>query len=186
MEISASLLVTPGGEEFDLTLVHATEARIPEIAYVTPTKAPELLSVLSRACFTLGRALPVVYLGLQKAKQRVANRKAVLVIDVIPGILAEKKLSSNAETRQALMDLDPEYQKAVEAELEYAACVMYVRRKIEDMENALNSVKKILGETGDMHRRPNYNMYDVEAVTNNPTQTDQLATTGSRIGKPRY
>lgn len=158
MDLSNDKFTTPDNKTYDLTLVNKAESRVFEIATVTPSKGPELLSLFCRASFDLGRILPQVYFAYLMAQKAVANRKAVLMIDVIPGRITEKKLSQNDATRQALLDLDEDYSNALTKEYEFEACMMYLKRRIEDVEEAIHSIKKALDETGESHRRANYNM----------------------------
>jgi hypothetical protein len=115
-----------------------------------------------------------------------------MIVDVVPGIIAAKKLDKNETTRQALLDLDPEYSQLVQKENEYEALVMYVRRKLEDMESALSVVKKIYGETSAMNIRPNYNQFETQFeaqyVKPDPDTSSISSTTpsGFKIGKPKY
>jgi hypothetical protein len=208
------VFVTPDGKTYDLTVPNTAEGRVHEIAFVTRPKAPELLACFSKACFVLGRHLPEVYLGHLLAGQETARRKAVVIIDVIPGILAEKKLASNAETRAALLDADPEYNAAVEKELRFEAAVMYFRLKIKDMDAALNALKKVVSETDGMYNRPNYNAQNTNMDTDlevaltkktpeawpagewdlnepspvapNAAPQPTTTTAGFKFGKPRY
>jgi len=173
---------TPDGKSYDMTLPNQAEARVQEIAYVTRPKAPELISVFARACFVLSRHLTSIYLGHQMAIKAAANRRAVLLIDVIPGILAEKKLTSNDANRNSLITLDPEYDRLSTAEVEFEAALLYVKRKIEDMESALNATKKVVGETDAVYNRPNYNWAETGDLQPKPTQE----VGGLKFGKPNY
>lgn len=185
--MTTNTFVTPDGKQYDMTVINQAEDRVHEIAVVTPTKAPELMALFSRACFTLSRHLASMYLGYQNAKKATANRKAVMIIDVIPTKIAEKKLSQNDATRQAFLDLDSEYSEALDKENQFEAAVMLVKRKIEDMEGALNAVKKVLADTDGVYRRPNYNMNDVTFGEHGHAPMDVTTTsTGFKIGKPRY
>jgi len=165
---------TPDGKSYDMTVPNEAEQRVHEIAFVTRPKAPELMACFSKACFVLGRHLPDVLLGHLLAGQAVARRKAILTIDVVPGKIAEKKLASNAETRQALLDIDPEYNAAVETEYRFEAALMYFKLKIKDMDSALNAVKKAVSDTDQIYNRPNYNSQNTNMdSTPEPTPTKE-------------
>lgn len=183
-------LVAPDGTRYDMAYVHQAEARAFEIAIITPAKAPELMSIFSRACFSLGRALRSLYTGVEQAKKARDNRKAVMIIDVIPAQLEKRpNLSDNADTRKAFMDLDPEYGAAQDKLIEWEAQLLYVQRKLRDMEGALNAVKSAMRDTEGVWRRPNYNASGAGAADINELVDPQPTTTtpsGLRIGKPRY
>ena len=208
----SNIFVTPDGKQYDMTVPNEAEQRVHEIAFVTRPKAPELMATFSKACFALGRHLPDVLLGHLLAGQAVARRKAVLTIDVVPAKLAEKKLASNAETRQALLDIDPEYNAAVETELRFEAALMYFKLKIKDMDAALNAIKKAVSDTDQIYNRPNYNSMNtnmdgdasqaapkpwpqdewdlnedrVSAPPSPPTNVTTTTQSGFKIGKARY
>lgn len=185
--MDSDFIVTPDGFRYDLTYVHQAESRTHEIAIVTPTKAPELLSVFNRACFVLGRYLRELYKGVEKAKKAREDRKAVLIIDVIPAKLkARDDLADNADTRKAFYSLDPEYSALSDQLIEWEATLLYVQRKLKDMESNGNAVKKVLHDTGDMYKRPNYNVLDNDSTP--PPATSPTTTTpgGLKLGKPRY
>lgn len=171
---------------YDLTEVLVAEGRVHEISFVTPSKAPELMSVFTRACFTLARYASDLSLQRSLAERRIADRQAVMIIDVIPEKIKEKKLTSNDATRQAFLDLDPEYSEAVVAEAHVSAALMLVQGKLKAMESALNAVKKILGDTQSVYHRSNPNMstggFDKPATPD----TTVNAPHGLLIGKPRY
>ena len=67
---------------YDLREAHRAEARVAEIATVTPATAPELMATFSRGCFGLGRYLASLHYAHRLAKKRVGDRKAVLVVDI--------------------------------------------------------------------------------------------------------
>lgn len=144
--------------KYDMTKVAAAEARVHEIAIVTAVKAPELMSTFSQACFTLGRYAAELFLNHRLAEKRTEDRKAVLIVDVIPTQLEEKKLGSNETNRQALLNLDPEYSDATIAEAETEAALIYVERKLRDMEGALNAVKRAAEIMNQIQYRANPNL----------------------------
>jgi hypothetical protein len=175
--------VDPSGQRYDLTLVNQAEARAHEIATVTPITAPELLSLYCRASFSLGRYLHDLYLAHQRAVKMTANRKAVMIIDVIPSLVeSSKKTSQNADVRQGYVDLDPEYSNLLDIETQYEAGLMYFKRKIEDMENGINSIKKVIDATHSMYDRPNYNL-SIGSISQE-SQTEMVS--GMTFGKARY
>ena len=177
-----NIFSTPDGQTYDMSQPNQAESRVQEIAYVTRQKAPELISVFARACFVLSRHLTAIHLAHQMAVKAAANRRAVLLIDVIPSILAEKKLASNESNRESLITLDPEYDKLSTVEIEFEAALLYMKRKIEDMESALNATKKVVGETDSVYNRPNYNWAETGDLQPKPTQDIG----GLKFGKPNY
>jgi len=154
---------------FDFTDSSLAEARVGEISIVTSEKAPELLTVFCKACFALGRVLPRINLTYRLAQKRVGDRRAVVVVDQMAAILKDKGLASNETSRQSILDLDSLYSAAVEAEMETEAVLMYVERKLRDMEGALNALKSTLRLLEGSSRRANPNLtrapYDDDTVS---------------------
>jgi hypothetical protein len=175
---------------YDMRVINYAEGRVSEIAIVTATKAPELMATFSKACFELGRHFSDLHLQHRLAKKRLNDRKAVLILDSIPDKIQEKKaakkdVSNNEDTRQAIMDLDPEYSEAWVAEAQTEAALLLIERKVKDMEGALNAVKKILGETYGIFHRPNPNMNNVvEERQSSPQETSEVR--GVKFGKVNY
>jgi hypothetical protein len=187
--------VTPDGNKYDMTVSNYAESRVHEIETVNRAKMPELVATFSKACFALGRILPQVHLGKALAEREVARRKAILSIDVIPGKMTEKKLSSNETNRQALLDVDEEYSAAVERELRFEAALMYLRLKHDDMEGALNAVKKAVADNEKDFYRPNYNAVNTNMDAPQDWPKDEwdlqepqvpVTSTGLKIGKAKY
>lgn len=189
--------------KLDMSEVNFAEGRVPEIAFVTPTKGPELMSVFSKACFVLGRHVANVYFHHRMAKKRLGDRAAILLIDVIPDKIKEKDLRDNEQVRQAFLDLDPEYSAAHVAEAQTEATLMLVERKLRDMEGALNAVKKAVdGQYGIFSRSnptlqtggiPSLDLEDQPIYSLGTSGPVEHTTTGRpnngtpmKIGKPTY
>lgn len=175
---------------YDLTQIIAAQRRSSEIANVNQHRAPELLAVFSTAAFGLSDIIGDLHFQLFLAQRIVDQRKALLFIDVIPDILKDKKLGQNAETRQALVDLDVEYQDAMMVLGSIEAGMALIKEKLRGMEGALSAIKKCIDETVSVYRRggnPDLGMaydskldYDVSV----PTEVDNSNPIG--IGKAKY
>jgi hypothetical protein len=143
---------------FDIGDAIAAENRVHEIAFVSMSTAPELMSVFVKACFSLA----TVYAKLQKehrfAEKKLAERKAEVMLDIVPIKLAEKKASANEQNREAVVESDHEYNRMAYAEIEIEAALMLVREKLRSMEGALGAVKKIVSDTVMTNWRPNPNL----------------------------
>lgn len=181
-----NVFTTSDGKTYDMSVPNLAESRVHEIAYITRTKAPELISLFSRACFILSRHLTALYYAHQMAKKAAANRRAVVTLDITPGVLAEKKLGNNEANRQAVIDLDSEYDRLSTIEIELEAAVLFVRRKIEDMESALNATKKVVGDAESVYNRPNYNWSETGTQAEPELQQEPSSPAGLMFGKPKY
>jgi len=127
-------------------------SRIGEIQGVTKLKAPELLSTFNKAWRDAAESIAVARVARIQA-QRAADRvRAILLLDKIPTILKEKGLTSprspggSEDLRQAALDIDEEYQKALEIGDKIDCVVELLRGKQKSVEMAYSSVKKILGD----------------------------------------
>lgn len=137
----------PKGEmyiKYDMRRVFEAEARIEEISFVSSTKAPELLTKFSLAMKDLGEHLADLGYRESVAKRKMRERRAVVVMEVIPSKLAEKKLSNNDTNREAVIELDPEYSAATDVLNQIEASFVLVREKLRGIESAINSTKKVL------------------------------------------
>ena len=133
----------------DLVPIAKAEARCKEVAFVTVDKAPELLTALNAAWYrTSTQAVGVEY-QLTRAKEAVAKRQAVVLLEVVPAYLAEHKgLGSNPETRQALLTQDAELTRLRDRQEQVEAILKLLRIKSQIFENAYTSVKSILQTSG--------------------------------------
>jgi hypothetical protein len=179
--------------KYDIRDVLDAEARTAEIAVMTPQKSAELMAVFSRACFTLVRTYSDLLFQHRLAERRFKERRAILVIDIIPGAIKDKGLTQNETTRQALMDLDPEYAHLEIIEAQLDAARTYIQGKLRAMEGNLNAVKKILGDTSAVYNRgnPYYNTGGLDSgdiVEQSPQdfRPQVTETSGIKIGKSRY
>ena len=187
MNLDTLIVPNPAKElspiRLDLTAIHAAEGRTMEIAVVTTGKAPELMAVFNQACFQLARYYSELRFLRTLAEQKLAQRRAVVIIDIVPEKIKEKGLSQNEATRNALVDLDPEYQQCETTVAQLEAAVIYVEGKLRAMENNLNAVKKILGETNNVYHRANPNLSTSGFDAPQPTIETQ---SGLKIGKGKY
>ncbi len=154
-----SILHLPGTPKspsvnLDLTTIIATEARIHEIGFLTPQKAPELLAVFNEAHRDLAVLSVKAKLALHSAQQEADRVKAVLILDKIPGILTAKGLvkpgnpAGSADLREACLALDIEYQEAMDRVAYVEAVVELLHGKEESIRRAHFSVSSIFKETG--------------------------------------
>jgi hypothetical protein len=202
-ELSIPNPVGAGGtvrSRFDLSNVMTAELRVSEIASVNAHKAPELLSVFALAMRDLSTHFAQLQYLSSVAARKKRERRAVVVLEIIPGKLAEKKVSNNDTNREAVIELDPEYAALCDVEAEVEAAYVYVREKARNMESHLNAVKKILdsatGFTPSTWVVPNtipnsqVGYYDDNPERTAATPPPQITTTTTnprfKIGKANY
>lgn len=191
------------GPTLDLRVVNIAEARIPEVAIVTPEKAPELLAAFNVAYLEASRMAIQLEEELLRAKQTVERVKALIILDRAPKILTERGLSTgknpagSADLRQAVIDSDPEYQQAVDIVNAIDCYMALMKNKAKGIEMAYTSVKRILGENAFNYagKLANLNLSageladDVEAgqtIETRTLPTSISSTTHTGFGKSRY
>lgn len=125
--------------------VHRAMARTEEVQYVTPMKAPELLTALNREWLYVSKLVLLVNQHALRAQRRSGERRAELLVDVIPTILEQKKLNNNKEIREAIFAQDHDLQELLEREQQIEAVRETLKLYAKAFENAYTSVKKIIG-----------------------------------------
>lgn len=136
----------------DLTGICKAECRIMEVAVVTPQKAPELLATFNSACLELSRFVTFLESEHIYATRAAARIKGTILLDKVPTILKEKGLSNpkspagSEDMRNAILDVDEEYQAALDRVYEMSCYMSLLKGKLKNIEMAYSSVKKILGE----------------------------------------
>jgi hypothetical protein len=187
MDITRTELSIPnprtGGDlrlRYSLNSVRNAEDRVHEIAIVTPTKGPELLSVFSLALKDLSDHLPQLHYQSTISSKKRRERRAVVVLEVVPRLLAEKKLTNNETNREAIVEQDPEFSVLTDVEAEIEAAYIYVREKYRTIESHLNAVKKSMDAGANMlNFLPNPNL--VQVPNQEPTNINGVA-----VGRGRY
>lgn len=136
----------------DLTEVIRAESRIHEIATLSAGKAPELLAAFNLAYIEASRAIALLEQELSQAKRRCDQVRAMVILDRVPRVLAERGLASSKspmgseDLRRAVLDMDPDYQQAAQLVADIDGSVEVVRSKLRGIEMAYNSVKKLLSD----------------------------------------
>lgn len=189
---------------FNMKNIFDAESRVHEIAFVNPQKAPELMATFSVAIRDLSEHLAYLHYHSAVASKSKRQRRAVVVTEVIPAKLADKKLSNNDTNREAVIELDPEYSATCDVEIEVEAAFVFIREKLHSMESHLNAIKKSLDASSGMFGQNmrlvqplgNHPLNDVygpasspDYPTNNRTplnEVPQAAPNGMAVGKARY
>ncbi len=187
METQTSIIIprgNPGLEPAVLNLGHVVEAeaRIHEIAFLTPSKAPELLALFNNAYLDLMKMLAFLGMELAAAKRHVSLRRSEVLLDISDEMLKKKNLTSSQDLRAACVDADTEYQRLLERQQTIRAYEELLHGRAKSLEMAYTSTKKVLGERTPMSWSPK-----TEPTT--PVEDQQPGTnTSPRSGfaKPKY
>ena len=136
----------------EATDMQTAEARLFEVATVTPHKANELLALFNNAFLIAGKGLVQARYQHVKAEQAVSKRRAVIVTDILPTKLQEKGLATarsplgSEDIRAAFIEQDEDFIALTNRKDQIRAVVELLDLKKKAFENAYSSVKKILGE----------------------------------------
>ena len=148
---------------FDMTDIRQAEARLGEVALTNSNRAAELLTTFNQAYLNISRYLNFLEYEAGVAERRLAEVRAIFLIDKLPALLAEKNLATSRsplgseDIRQAFLDRDPDYKRMQEL-IGNLECYVGLFETIQiGFENAYNSVKKLLGTSGSEYR-PNPNL----------------------------
>ncbi len=180
----------PGGKEITIQLgdIMIAEQRQSEIAFVTPIKAPELLSLFNGAWRDVDKLVKELVEARIRAERELERRRSSLLLYEVEKILKDCGLSSTKDTRDAAISLDPAYQDLQDRVDQLTAAGEYLKGKLKSFENAFTSVKKIMGEdTYNMSSRPNHHLSGTterSAPRSAPPTSSAPARTG--WGKPRF
>lgn len=148
---SSTIICPPGKTSgtplvIDLTLVHEVEQRIKEVAFITPSKAPELMARFNEAFLVLSEELPKIEYQRLLAQREADRRKSVVLLDEASKIMTEKGLANSADVRKAILDLDQTYQDMLDKAQQIACIYETLEGKKKAIEMAYTATKKILGE----------------------------------------
>lgn len=144
------LVIRRSGQEplvLKMAVIHNAESRAQEIASITPGKAPELMYLFNQAFSEIVEMLSKVEYEYEIACRHSREVQAVIVIDKMPEKIKAKNLSNNAETRQAIIDLDPDFQQAKEQEIMLHSIKTLLEGKRRSLENCYTAAKKVLGDS---------------------------------------
>lgn len=111
-------LVIPRGKKglqplsINLKLILASESKIEEIRRATGTTLPDLITSFILALNHLAKAIAVVELECREAKRYLDESKSVALLEKVEEVLRTKNIKSSADTREAVIILDPEVRDA--------------------------------------------------------------------------
>lgn len=170
---------------FDLSVVDKAEARVMEIASLTPAKAPELLASFNAAYIIAIKAQAAVQHELVVAKRFTEKARATALLDRVPDILRAKGLSTpknpmgSEDIRTAVLEMDEEYSQALDR-VNFLSCILeLVKGKAKGVEMAYTAVKKVIGEQA-------FNYSGARTSSGNEGNSTAGQTRHSGIGTPRY
>ena len=144
----------------DMGPVLEVESRIQEIATVNAVKAPELISAFNMAYAELADMVAKVRYEFNVAKANQERVRAIVLIDRVPGILEEKKLTSgkspmgSEDIRSAILALDPDYQEAQARVIQIQCVVELLEGKLRAIDKAYMAVKSVSADSSQYRHSP--------------------------------
>lgn len=158
-DLARGILRVPNGTDkptiLDMRSIAQAEGRIREIAGVNAHKAPEMLSMFNRVYLDINDYLRQAKLDHLAATKKMEQRRAVVILDLVPEILAKKGLvrpgspGGSEDLRNAVLAQDEIFQQAKDDADLAEACFELLKGKQKAVEMAYSSVKKILGDSKD-------------------------------------
>ncbi len=155
----------PGGPLQSMTVeaIYYAEGRLEEVAFANQQRSPELLATFNKAWLEAARVVTQLQYEIGHAKADLAALRGEIILTRAPaalmkmGLATEKHPTGSESIRQAFVDQQTDYRAldGIVTELIYIRDLFEAKR--DALENAYESVKKILGSTapGLMARNPN-------------------------------
>jgi hypothetical protein len=145
--------------KLDLKGIMEAEARIEEISILTTVKAPELMSLFNKTYLELSNMIAAVEFEYELSKKHLNKIKAIILIDKIPNIIKEKNLSSgkglgSEDIRSAIVDMDPDYEKAQEKTIQLKCILSLLEGKKKSVDMAYTATKKVYGDNSQYRHSP--------------------------------
>ncbi len=118
------------------------------------------MAVFNVAYSDLSNMIAQVKYQFEIAKVQEEKARAICIIDRVPGILKEKGLTSakspsgSEDLRSAILALDPDYSAAQEKTIQIKCALVYLEGKLQSIDRAYTSVKKVYGDTSQYRHSP--------------------------------
>jgi hypothetical protein len=154
METKQNLLILPTADNKDLSFnleeLAKIESRKKEISYVNKETAPELLHIFNEGFLEVSKISTRILQEYEKMTLKVKERRAQVILDLAPEELKKRNLvtsrspSGSEDQRQAILDLDKQYQELVEKSNALKAAYNYFKIRAKSLEMAYQAVKKVI------------------------------------------
>ena len=147
--LTENSLIIPRGKvgldpmKIELKDIHDIEARIPEIQRSTPITLPDLVTQFTLGILKMSKILAMVELEVRDAKRTLERARAVALLERAEFTLAQKKVKSSTDTREAALALDPDVQTANDRLDCLIAIQTFLNGKNNALEMAYHGAKKI-------------------------------------------
>lgn len=173
---------TPGLEPLQIELqeIQNLELRKEEIAIANKSTALELMSSFIKACDILNKHIARVSFEYNQSVKYLKQREAIVLLDVAPAVLTQKKAGNSQDLRKAVVSTDGEYLELFEKSEIIKSTYVYLKGKLKTFEMAYQSVKKVYYNE-DMFEA---NQHDLR--TEYETSSDESLVDESGLGRAIY
>jgi hypothetical protein len=188
--------------EIDMSKLYELDARKVQIGAANPATAPELMRAMEEGFSLSGQLHAMVIAKITEAENAVLQRRAEVILDIVPEVLKAKGLASarspggSEDHREAVLSLDREYQARREIVAALESIKELLKIHMRGFEMAYGAVKRVVENPQAFLFSSGGN--DVQNVLKKPTQTHQAPTYspsntaapqedfGFAIGTPKY
>jgi hypothetical protein len=190
-----SLLVPDGGGApeskstvIDMRAVFKAESRLHELQLVNRDKAGDLLHALITGWHDARQGRAMAAHQQARAKRRLAQIHGIIILDRAVTVIKEKGLETtrspagSADLREAVVNTDPEYNRAAETLEMLEALVEYLTEKADTLKMAYFSVGHLL----DPHDRSKADTSGGTTEPFQPTRTEKVQSFVQRHSKTDY
>lgn len=152
--------VRPGDKPIvcDMRRVNRARSRLFELASLTTAKAGELLATFIEAWGDARRYATTAQREFSRAKQRLREVRATVVLDKAPDELKRRGLAStrspagSEDLRDGVVNSDPDYQRAADLVAYAEALAQYLGDIAEELKMAYFTANKLVDPRGDARR----------------------------------
>jgi len=166
---------------FDLKELARLESRKKELSYVNKETAAELLYDFNEGYAEVSRMALKVLHEYERMVQKSKERRAMVILDIAPGelkkrnLLTSKSPGGSADLREAVLDMDKEYNELLEKSSALKAAYQFFKIRAKSLEMSYQAVKKVMD--------PNSNSGYSNSSFSTPNEIDDDV---GAIGEPRF
>lgn len=172
-------------KQFEMEQIYLLEARQQELATMNKVNAPELMQAFINGYGAATRALIQLQWELTQAQKHLDERKAVVFLDIAPGVLAAKGLvrpsnpAGSQDQREAVLALDTDYKSLKDRYSMIEAAVEFLKSKAKGFEQSFQTAKKVYDSLSSTNAL-------AVGVTRPAGSMSDPGVGGVAIGNPRY
>lgn len=127
----------------EMSEIYRIEDRISEIRLANPMNIPSLISDFLSGYIQVTKHLAKVQLEKSEAEIALREAKSICILDKAEAVLAEKKQKSTADTREAVLHMDPQVQAISQRLNMLEAVFTLLRDKSRALEMAYHGAKHV-------------------------------------------